>query len=86
MKSEGAWQKIDKTLADIKYIPRKYYVDDSQCIDCDLCREIAPNNFERNENGGYSYVYKQPDNAEEEAQCKEAKEGCPVEAIGDDGS
>jgi ferredoxin len=63
----------------------KYYVD-TQCIDCDLCRETAPSNFQRNEDEGYSYVYKQPDNDEEEAQCVEAMEGCPVEAIGDDGA
>jgi ferredoxin len=31
-------------------------------------------------------VYKQPENAEEEAQCQEAKASCPVEAIGDDGA
>ena len=61
-----------------------YYVD-NQCIDCDLCRETAPANFTRNEDGGYSYVCKQPSSPEEEAQCKEAKEGCPVEAIGDNG-
>jgi ferredoxin len=60
----------------------KYYVD-NQCIDCDLCRETAPQNFSRNDDGGYSFVVKQPD-AAEEAKCKEAKEGCPVEAIGDD--
>jgi ferredoxin len=63
----------------------KYYVD-NQCIDCDLCRETAPDNFRRNEDGGYSYVYKQPESPEEEARCKEAKEGCPVEAIGDNGA
>ena len=64
--------------------PGKLYVDD-QCIDCDLCRETAPENFTRNEDGGYSYVYKQPGNSEEEDLCLEALEGCPVEAIGDDG-
>jgi ferredoxin len=63
----------------------KYYVD-NQCIDCDLCRETAPDNFKRNDDGGYSFVYKQPENPDEEARCKEAKEGCPVEAIGDNGS
>src|SRR5690349_15783190 len=63
----------------------KYYVD-NQCIDCDLCRETAPDNFKRNEDGGYSFVYKQPESPEEEARCKEAKEGCPVEAIGDNGA
>jgi ferredoxin len=62
----------------------KYYVD-NQCIDCDLCRETAPGNFKRNEDGGYSYVFKQPASPDEEARCKEAKEGCPVEAIGNDG-
>src|SRR6266436_9771872 len=63
----------------------KYYVD-NQCIDCDLCRETAPDNFKRNDDGGYSFVYKQPESPEEEARCKEAKEGCPVEAIGDNGT
>ncbi|MDE2681754.1 MAG: ferredoxin [Verrucomicrobiota bacterium] len=62
----------------------KYYCDE-ECIDCDLCRETAPENFKRNEDGGYSFVYKQPENAEEEALCVEAMEGCPVEAIGSDG-
>jgi ferredoxin len=78
-----------KIMADVanKYsdnIEGKFYVDD-QCIDCDLCRETAPSNFKRNDDGGHSFVYKQPENEEEEAQCREAMEGCPVEAIGDDG-
>ena len=62
----------------------KFYVDD-QCIDCDLCRETAPNNFTRNEDGGFSFVFKQPVSDEEAGQCREAMEGCPVEAIGNDG-
>lgn len=62
----------------------KYYVDD-QCIDCDLCRETAPANFTRNDDGGHSFVHKQPETPEEEALSKEAMEGCPVEAIGNDG-
>ena len=65
-------------------VPGKFYVDD-QCIDCDLCRETAPANFTRSDDGGYSYVYKQPDTPEEEAKWIEAMEGCPVEAIGDNG-
>jgi ferredoxin len=65
-------------------IAGKYYVD-NQCIDCDLCRETAPDNFKRNDDGGYSLVYKQPTTPEEEARCKEAMEGCPVEAIGNNG-
>jgi ferredoxin len=66
-------------------VPGKYYVD-NQCIDCDLCRETAPDNFKRNDDGGYSFVFKQPVSPEEEGRCKEAKEGCPVEAIGDNGA
>lgn len=62
----------------------KYYVD-SQCIDCDLCRETAPSNFAREEDEGYSYVFKQPTTTEEIELCNEAIEGCPVEAIGEDG-
>jgi ferredoxin len=50
-----------------------------------LCRETAPANFARDSDGGHSFVYKQPENADEEALCREAIEGCPVEAIGDDG-
>jgi ferredoxin len=64
--------------------PGRFYVD-SSCIDCDACREMAPANFVRAEDQGYSYVAKQPETPEEEAQCKDAMEGCPVEAIGSDG-
>ena len=63
----------------------KYYCD-TECIDCDLCRETAPDNFTRNDDGGYSYLYKQPENEEEETLCQEALDGCPVEAIGNDGA
>ncbi len=63
----------------------KFYVD-QQCIDCDLCRETAPANFTRHNDGGYSYVYKQPTTPEEVAQCEDAMQGCPVEAIGTDGA
>jgi len=66
-------------------IPGAYYVD-NQCIDCDLCRETAPSSFKRNDDGGYSFVYKQPETPEEQKLAKEAMEGCPVEAIGSNGS
>lgn len=61
-----------------------FYVD-SNCIDCDLCRQTAPENFDRNEDEGFSFVKKQPENDEEEQACRDAMEECPVEAIGDDG-
>jgi ferredoxin len=62
----------------------RYYVD-TQCIDCDLCRETAPANFMRNDTEGFSYVFKQPGTSEEETLCKDALDNCPVEAIGNDG-
>jgi ferredoxin len=62
----------------------KFYVD-RQCIDCDLCRETAPDNFNRNETGGYSFVSKQPTTPAEDEKCREAQATCPVEAIGNDG-
>jgi ferredoxin len=65
-------------------VPGEFYVDD-QCIDCDLCREMASACFKREENGGYSYVCKQPEGENELALCREAMESCPVNAIGSDG-
>jgi ferredoxin len=63
----------------------KYYVD-TQCIDCDVCRVTAPANFQRNEDRGYSYVFRQPETPEEDGRCQEAMDSCPVEAIGNDGT
>ncbi|MFG0316817.1 MAG: ferredoxin [Planctomycetota bacterium JB042] len=62
-----------------------WYVDKS-CILCSLCVDLAPNNFKESEAGDHDMVYKQPENDEEKAQCDEAKEQCPVEAIGSDGT
>lgn len=62
----------------------KFYVD-TECIDCDLCRTTAPDNFKANEDEGYAYVYKQPESPDEEELVKQAMEDCPVEAIGEDG-
>lgn len=61
-----------------------FYVD-STCIDCDACRVAAPDNFTRADGGGYSFVDKQPETEEEYQMCIEALEGCPVNAIGEDG-
>jgi ferredoxin len=65
-------------------IAGKFYVDE-QCIDCDLCRETAPEFFTRNDEGGFSYVHQQPTTELEITLCMDALEGCPVEAIGEDG-
>lgn len=62
-----------------------FYVD-SSCIDCDVCRDTAPDNFKRSDENSYSFVYKQPENEEELTLCDEAISCCPVEAIGKDGT
>ena len=62
----------------------KYYVDE-ECIDCDLCREVAPTIYQRNNDEGHSFVVKQPEGQEEENPAQDALEDCPVEAIGNDG-
>lgn len=66
-------------------IPGKFYVD-RLCIDCDVCRDTSPANFRRNDENGYSFVYKQPETPAEQELCIEAMNACPVEAIGDDGA
>lgn len=65
-------------------ISGKYYVDEN-CIACDACTLAAPENFAMNDEEGFAYVKKQPENESEEEKCKESLESCPVEAIGDDG-
>ncbi len=62
----------------------RFYVDE-MCIDCELCRELAPGNFTRQDSGKYSYVNQQPTDSIDLARCSDALEQCPVEAIGNDG-
>ncbi|MGI9241644.1 MAG: ferredoxin [Verrucomicrobiales bacterium] len=62
----------------------KYYVDD-QCLDCDLCRETAPGIFVRDEETGLTFVARQPATDAETALVAESMDGCPSEAIFDDG-
>jgi len=64
--------------------PGKFYVD-CNCIDCNLCRDLAPSNFTRADGPGYSYVYKQPENSVEIVESEDAMFNCPVDAIGNDG-
>lgn len=65
-------------------VPGAYYVTE-QCLDCDLCRECAPKNIRRHDAGGYSYVFRQPSTPEEVAACEMGVEGCPTQAVGNDG-
>ena len=61
----------------------RYYVD-SNCVFCETCIELAPENF-ASHNDEYAYVKKQPENDTEEEACRGAMTSCPSDAIGDDG-
>ena len=74
----------DKHLKNPENVPGKFYVDDS-CIDCDVCRNTAPQFFNRFEEGGYTIVFRQPQTPEEITLASEALEGCPTDSIGNDG-
>jgi len=65
-------------------VPGKYYIND-QCLDCDLCRETAPNNIRRDDRTGYSYVFKQPTTEVEIAAVEEGVAGCPTAGVSNDG-
>jgi glyoxylase-like metal-dependent hydrolase (beta-lactamase superfamily II)/ferredoxin len=57
-----------------------FYVD-TTCIDCDLCRQIAPESFRQT--GDQSVVYSQPENAAQELAAIKALITCPTASIGD---
>ena len=61
-------------------VPGPFYITED-CIDCDLCRSDAPSVFRRDDESGYTYVYRQPEGAEETSLARESAEACPVEAI-----
>lgn len=66
--------------------PGAFYVDET-CIDCDKCREIAPEFFARDDDGTTTtYVSTQPQSEEDIEKALEALEECPTDSIGQDGN
>jgi len=61
----------------------RFYVD-SNCINCSLCPEIAPDNFMTNHDLGYEYICKQPETIKERELIAEAIDLCPADAIKED--
>jgi ferredoxin len=61
-----------------------FYVDD-ECIACQNCTNTAPENFKMTDNISNSFVFKQPESDTEKKDCEDAMDGCPAEAIGNDG-
>lgn len=74
----------DSTEKHFLNVPGRYY-NDSTCIDCDLCREMAPAIFRRSDDDGATYVWRQPETGTEIALAEEARLACPTESIGNDG-
>src|SRR5689334_22238133 len=60
-------------------VPGDFFVDDS-CIDCDLCRQIAPATF--GEHGGQSTVRAQPADDAATHRALMALVTCPTSSIG----
>ncbi|MEO5930368.1 MAG: MBL fold metallo-hydrolase [Candidatus Kapaibacterium sp.] len=56
-----------------------FFVDDS-CIDCDACRQIAPETFR--DHGDQSSVHHQPETNQEELRALMALVACPTGSIG----
>ncbi|HTI68842.1 MAG TPA: ferredoxin [Candidatus Limnocylindria bacterium] len=61
-----------------------FYVTDG-CIDCDLCRDVLPTVFSRDEGIGMTIVYQQPQGEKETADALDAVSQCPADAIRADG-
>jgi len=53
---------------------------DATCINCDTCRQLAPDSFE--EVGDFSAVVQQPEGEERSRQAYQALLACPVGSIG----
>lgn len=67
----------------------KYYVDQNSCLIHGVCELDAPNNFKiiqdyDSKNFG-AYVFKQPENEQEESDCETAVMACPMFAVHNDG-
>jgi glyoxylase-like metal-dependent hydrolase (beta-lactamase superfamily II)/ferredoxin len=60
-------------------VPGDFFVD-TTCIDCDLCRQIAPETF--SDIGDQSVVYHQPQTSEQEFGALKALITCPTASIG----
>jgi glyoxylase-like metal-dependent hydrolase (beta-lactamase superfamily II)/ferredoxin len=61
--------------------PGAYFVD-STCIDCDMCRQVAPAVFARSPRSDQSFVKKQPDGPSELRRAAMALVACPTSSIG----
>lgn len=57
----------------------EFFVD-TTCIDCDTCRQLAPDSFA--EAGDYSFVFHQPEDDDQNRAALQALLSCPTGSIG----
>lgn len=62
----------------------KFWIEQDECIACEVCGREAPSNIRFDDDAGKSYVFKQPENEAELAAVREAVEMCPVLAPRED--
>lgn len=71
--------RLDQRLPD--NVDGDFFVD-TTCIDCDLCRQIAPATFGRADRAAQSYVHRQPATEAERHRALMALVTCPTASIG----
>src|SRR5579863_1424978 len=69
----------DRRRAVPENVPGDFFVDET-CIDCDTCRQLAPEVFD--DAGNYSFVHAQPASAEGGRKALQALLACPTGSIG----
>ena len=62
----------------------KFWINQEECVGCQVCTTEAPENVRYDEDANKSYVFKQPENDTELHQMREAVELCPALAPKED--
>jgi ferredoxin len=66
----------------LENVPGDFFVDET-CIDCDTCRQLAPQVFR--EGPGHAFVHRQPETDTEKRSALQALVSCPTGSIGSRG-
>ena len=67
----------------VENVTGEFFVD-STCIDCGICRWVAPASFSRSAGNGLSYVRRQPADDADRKRALMALVACPTASIGTD--
>jgi glyoxylase-like metal-dependent hydrolase (beta-lactamase superfamily II)/ferredoxin len=73
---------VARTADRLRENARGDYFVDSTCIDCDTCRQIAPELYARFDAAGQSIVMRQPETPTERRRAAMALVACPTASIG----